>query len=77
LVGSVNDPSLVIDPYIDASNNVLAVTGQLNIYAPQPATVWTKLTAFANAGDTTIQVISTAGWAAGDELVIGPSGRIP
>jgi G8 domain len=52
LEGNFGDDSLIIDPFIDASSKVLAVTGQLNIYVPFPATVWTRLGAFASVGDT-------------------------
>jgi cell migration-inducing and hyaluronan-binding protein len=66
LYGDLEDPYLLIDPFIEASNKVLAVTGSLNIYAPQPASVWTRLTVFAKAGDTTITVADATGWKAGD-----------
>lgn len=62
LDGSFGDDALIIDPFIDASSKVLAVTGTLNIYAQAPASVWTRLGAFASAGDTQITVISAAGW---------------
>ena len=40
--------------------------------------LWTRLTAEAHAGDTTITVDGTiTDWKAGDQLVIGPSGSDP
>lgn len=47
-----NDPDLIIDPFIDAINNVLVVTGALTIYAPNNITVWTRLSSYASAGAT-------------------------
>lgn len=66
LNGVNNDQALIIDPFIDASNKVLAVTGTLNIYANTPGSVWTRLAAFANAGDKQIKVLSSDGWMVGD-----------
>jgi hypothetical protein len=72
LNGNKNDIGIVIDPQV-AGNKMLAVTGKLQLFGPIPTTTWTKLTAFARPGDTTIDVISTAGWQIGDELAIAPS----
>jgi hypothetical protein len=52
---------------------MLAVTGELQMYGAAPATIWTVLTAFANPGDTSIKVQSTAGWKVGDQIGIAPS----
>jgi G8 domain len=57
LDGNINDDSLIIDPFIEASSKVLAVTGELNIYAQHPETVWTRLADFASAGDINITVL--------------------
>jgi hypothetical protein len=70
--GNKSDQSFVIDPSI-AANKYMVVTGTLSLYGPTPSTIWTRLTAKAAAGDTTISVDSTSDWAVGDELVIGPS----
>jgi hypothetical protein len=47
-------------------NKQFVITGKLELYGKAPATQWTKLKAFANAGDTTISVLSASGWAQGD-----------
>lgn len=70
-----NDPDLIIDPFIDAINNVLVVTGALTIYAPNNITVWTRLSSYASAGATQITVLNAANWRVGDQIVLGPSGR--
>lgn len=66
----------MIDPTV-GSNKYMVVTGTLNLYGFGPTTVWTRLTAKAAAGATTISVASTAGWAVGDEIVIGPTFKNP
>ena len=53
LHGTYGDRTLVIDD-IDASNKVLAVTGGIELYGNPPATTWTRLAAYADAGSTTI-----------------------
>ena len=72
ILGNKNDRSYVIDPVI-AGNKLFVVTGRLELYGPVPNTAWTKLTAMARRGDTTIKVISTAGWEVGAEISIAPS----
>jgi hypothetical protein len=70
--GSKSDRSFVVDPFV-AANKYIVVTGNLSLYGTAPSTVWTRLTAKAAAGSTTITVASTSGWAVGDELGIAPS----
>jgi G8 domain len=77
LTGVKGEDALIIDPFIDASSKVLAVTGELNIYANTPGTVWTRLAEFADAGATTINVLDAVDWKVGDSIVIAPSGVIP
>jgi hypothetical protein len=56
---------LVLDP--DASGNkMLAVTGALEFYGKPIKNVWTKLTAIAPFGSSTIQVENSADWTVGD-----------
>lgn len=72
LHGEKDDRYLVLDP--DASGNkMLAVTGELEFYGKPINNVWTKLTAIAPIGATTIQVASTSDWSVGDKIVIGPT----
>lgn len=56
-------------------NKYIVVTGALRLYGKVPTVVSTKLTAIANVGATTINVISTSGWAVGNTLGIAPSWR--
>lgn len=76
LNGNKDDRTFVVDPSL-APNKYMVVTGTLNLYGPAPSTVWTRLTAKAAAGATTISVASTSGWAIGDEIVIGPTFNTP
>jgi hypothetical protein len=77
LHGQHQDDTLLIDEFIDAGNKVLAVTGGLELYGKAPDTVWTRLGAEVDTGDTQMTVLSASGWGVGDELAIGPSGMIP
>ena len=52
---------------------MLAVTGGLRLYGQIPATVWTRLTAIASIGATSITVEEANDWAVGDKIVIAPS----
>jgi hypothetical protein len=45
---------------------LFAITGTLNLYGKAPATTWTKLSAYARTGHTSITVLSAAGWKVGD-----------
>lgn len=72
LNGEKDDDYMVLDP--DASGNkMLAVTGGIEFYGTVPDNIWTKLTKIAKVGDTTIEVITAAGWNVGDEIVVGPT----
>ncbi len=45
---------------------MFVVTGVLELFGSAPASVWTRLTAFADKGATSITVESAAGWKVGD-----------
>jgi hypothetical protein len=62
----------VIDPLV-VGNKMFVVTGSLLLYGVVPGTTWTKLSAIARAGDTSITVLATSGWAVGDVISIGAS----
>lgn len=72
LNGNKNDSGYVFDPSLVGSK-IFVITGKLSLYGTSPATTQTPLTKIANAGDTSITVGSTSGWAVGDEIVIAPS----
>lgn len=63
--GQKNDIGITIDPFQEG-NKLFAITGNLILYGKAPSTVWTTLAAYANAGDTSILVKSSSGWAVGD-----------
>ena len=50
--------------------------GTLNLHGDRTNT-WTKLSATANAGATTIQVLNAAGWRVGDEIVLASTDYDP
>jgi hypothetical protein len=54
-------------------NKMFVVTGRLELYGVAPANIWTKLTAFADKGATSITVDNATGWKVGDEISIAPS----
>lgn len=53
----------------------MVVNGKLSLFGKAPQSVWTRMTAKAAAGATSMTVESAAGWAIGDELGISPSFR--
>lgn len=61
IIGNKTDRSFVIDPQL-AGNKMFVVTGNLELYGTVPATTWTRLTSMARPNDTSITVLSTAGW---------------
>lgn len=52
---------------------MFVVTGKLELFGTAPATTWTRMTAFADAGTNSITVASASGWKIGDEIGIAPS----
>ena len=63
--GYQSDPGYVFHSTI-VGNKEIIVSGKLHLYGKIPETVWTKMTAFANAGDTEIEVMSAEGWSVDD-----------
>lgn len=61
----------------DQFTNQLLVAGNLELFGNPPNVIHTRLTEFANKGDTKIVVESATGWKSGDVIVIGPSGSDP
>src|SRR3954469_8983833 len=49
---------------------IMLMGGTLNLHGENRQNTWSKLSATANAGSTSIQVLSAAGWRAGDEIVL-------
>ena len=64
LNGEKDDPYTLIDAGA-SGNKMLAVTGGIQFYGITPKTVWTRLTAIAPKGATTITVQNLDDWAAG------------
>ena len=73
LTGIRTSPMLLIDPFIDSSNKLLAVTGALKLYGSNSNTIWTKLIQSAFAGDNQIKLIEPIDWNIGDEIVVAPT----
>ena len=72
LHGEKDDPFLVVDADA-AGNKIMVVTGGLEFYGATPNTIWTRLTAIAPVGTTSITVVEADGWVVGDRIVIAPS----
>src|SRR5262245_15669691 len=49
---------------------IMLMGGTLNLHGENRQNTWTKLASTANAGSTSIQVLSAAGWRVGDEIVL-------
>ncbi len=65
LNGDKNLSGITISPDL-VGNKLFVVTGRLELYGVAPETVWTRLTAFADKGATSISVSSTTGWKVDD-----------
>lgn len=65
LNGVQNATGFTVSPDL-TGNKMLVNTGRLQLYANPPSTVWTKMTAFADIGATSIKVASATGWNVGD-----------
>jgi len=63
--GNFDDIGFTVSPDL-TGNKMIVNTGRLQLFGSPPTTTWTRLTAFANIGDTSITVLSTAGWKIGD-----------
>jgi hypothetical protein len=57
----------------DDFNKFMVVTGELNLYGIVPGSVWTRLSASAKTGDTSITVDDATDWAVGNTIGIAPS----
>src|SRR6185295_6304406 len=49
---------------------IMLMGGTLNLHGENRTNAWTKLSNTAKAGSTSIEVLSAAGWRAGDEIVL-------
>src|SRR5438067_4076872 len=66
-VGGANDK---------VDRGIMLMGGTLNLHGTTTNT-WTKLSSTANAGSTSIQVLSAAGWRVGDEIVLASTDYDP
>ena len=73
ITGNRESPMLLIDPYLDSSNKLLAVTGSLRLYGSTPNRIWTKLYSSGFVGDSQITLLDAVDWSRGDEIVIAPT----
>lgn len=76
LTGGLLADNVVIDPFANVGNKVLAVTGRVELFGIAPGTKFTRLTANAAVGATVITVAAATDWIVGDELVIGPTNEL-
>ena len=72
LLGGHDDFTYYIDSIVNA-NKFMVVTGELNLYGIVPGSVWTRLSASAKTGDTSITVDDATDWAVGNTIGIAPS----
>jgi parallel beta-helix repeat protein len=49
------------------------MNGTLTAYGTLPATTWTKLADHASAGSSSLALLQSTGWKAGDQIVIAPT----
>ena len=63
--GNKDDLGFTVNPEL-TGNKMIVNTGRLELFGSPPATIWTKLTAFADKGATSITVASASGWVVGD-----------
>jgi hypothetical protein len=65
-----------MDSVVNVDSNLLVHGGATcNIYGASKAVISTLLTANVAASGTVLQVVSTSGWAAGDQLALAPTTR--
>ena len=72
LIGNQNATGFTVSPDL-TGNKMFVVTGRLELFGVAPGSVWSRMTAFADKGATSIVVGSTTGWRIGDEISIAPS----
>ena len=73
LTGGRNSDSLLLGPIQDASNKVLAVTGNVTLYGNLVNTIYVRLQAPAQSNALNILVPVNTTWKVGDEIFIAPS----
>ena len=75
LLGDRSSENLIIDPFIETSNKILAVTGSMFLYGVVPDIIWTKLAESILPGQNYLVLIEKIGWKVGDEIIIAPTER--
>ena len=73
LYGNASSPALVLDNSYFLGNKVMAVFGNVSVVGPVPTVTWSKLSAPASAGDTSITIADTVTWPVGATIVITPT----
>jgi hypothetical protein len=53
--GLKDDPGFAVSPEL-AGNKMFVNTGRLELFGVAPTSIWTRMTAFASIGDTSITV---------------------
>lgn len=65
MIGNKNGSGFTVSPDL-TGNKMFVVTGKLELFGIAPSSVWTRMTAFADKGTSSITVASAAGWKVGD-----------
>jgi len=65
-----SDPDILIDANFQANNKVIVNTGSLLLFGKPSTFSETRLAAIANAGSSTITVISASGLVINDIIII-------
>lgn len=65
MTGDKSGTGFTVSPDL-TGNKMFVVTGRLELFGAAPSSIWTRMTAFADAGATSITVASAAGWKVGD-----------
>jgi hypothetical protein len=73
LNGVRTSPTTVVDNSYFLGNKVLAVFGRVSLAGVPRAVTWTRLSATAPAGSTSITLDQPVDWRAGDEIVLTPT----
>jgi hypothetical protein len=66
LHGARTDSNMVISEFVQTSSKSITITNGIQLFGKAPITPWTRLTAFAKAGQSILQVASAGSWKAGD-----------
>ncbi|PKL79304.1 MAG: hypothetical protein CVV27_02055 [Candidatus Melainabacteria bacterium HGW-Melainabacteria-1] len=70
---TLNAPDAEASVHGMGTRGILVMGGRLELYGQAPATVWTRISDHVPAGSTSMSLLSTSGWQAGDQIVLAPT----